>query len=57
MQPSKSLTKRGKKEEKKQEKRGAGKKRFFALEMKANVKQSFWYICFSSLIIDLYSER
>ena len=37
MQPSKSLTKRGKKEEEKQEKRGAGKKRFFALEMKANV--------------------
>ena len=58
MQPSKSLTKREKKEEEKQEKRGAGKKRFFALEMKANVKQSFWYtICFSSLIIYLYSER
>ena len=49
---------KGKKQEEKQEKRGAGKKRFFALEMKANVKQSFWYtICFSSLIIYLYSER
>lgn len=54
MQPSKSLTKREKKR-KRSKKNG---ETLFSLEMKANVKQSFWYtICFSSLIIYLYSER